>query len=82
MPYQTDAETMWRDDGLYDVLAVIGYNDSPPIPGVGSAVFLHVARQLADGLGPTSGCVSLKLDNLLAVLARCAPAQLIRIATI
>jgi L,D-peptidoglycan transpeptidase YkuD (ErfK/YbiS/YcfS/YnhG family) len=82
MPYQTDAETMWRDDGLYDVLAVIGYNDSPPVPGVGSAVFLHVARQLGAGLGPTTGCVSLKLENLLAVLAGCTPGQTIQITTI
>jgi L,D-peptidoglycan transpeptidase YkuD (ErfK/YbiS/YcfS/YnhG family) len=82
MPYQTDAETMWRDDSLYDVLAVIGYNDAPAIPGAGSAVFLHVARQLADGLGPTSGCVSMEIENLLTVLARCAPGQQIRIATI
>jgi len=80
MPYQTDAETMWRDDGLYDVLAVIGYNDAPPIPGVGSAVFLHVARQVGAGLGPTTGCVSLKIENLLTVLAACAPGQMIRIA--
>jgi len=82
MPYQTDAETMWRDDGLYDVLAVIGYNDAPPVPASGSAVFLHVARQVAGGLGPTTGCVSMKIENLLTVLAGCAPGQMIRIATI
>jgi L,D-peptidoglycan transpeptidase YkuD (ErfK/YbiS/YcfS/YnhG family) len=81
MPYQTDAEVMWRDDGLYDVLAVIGYNDAPTIPGAGSAIFLHVARQVGDGFGPTSGCVSLKLENLLTVLAACQPGATIRIAT-
>jgi L,D-peptidoglycan transpeptidase YkuD (ErfK/YbiS/YcfS/YnhG family) len=81
MPYQTDAETMWRDDGLYDVLAVIGYNDAPPIPGAGSAVFLHVARQRGDGYGPTTGCVSMKIEDVLSVLAACTPGAMIRIAT-
>jgi L,D-peptidoglycan transpeptidase YkuD (ErfK/YbiS/YcfS/YnhG family) len=81
MPYQTDAETMWRDDGLYDVLAVIGYNDAPPVPGLGSAIFLHVAREAGAGLGPTTGCVSLRLPDVLTVLAACAPGAMIDIRT-
>ena len=39
-------------------------------PGLGSAVFLHVARA---GYPPTEGCVALALDDLLAVLAEAAP---------
>jgi L,D-peptidoglycan transpeptidase YkuD (ErfK/YbiS/YcfS/YnhG family) len=79
LPYQTDAETMWRDDYLYDVLAVIGYNDAPAIPGAGSAIFLHVARSDGDTLKPTVGCVSMKIENLLAVLAACTPGSMIDI---
>jgi len=79
MPYQTDAEAMWRDDNLYDVLAVIGYNDAPPVPGAGSAIFLHVARQNGNTLLPTSGCVSMRIDNVLAVLAACSPGTMIDI---
>jgi L,D-peptidoglycan transpeptidase YkuD (ErfK/YbiS/YcfS/YnhG family) len=79
MPYQTDAETMWRDDHLYDVLAVIGYNDAPTVPGAGSAIFLHVAHDLGDHYGPTSGCVALKIDDLLSVLAACTPGSRIDI---
>ena len=72
MPYHTDAEALWRDDHAYDVLAVIGYNDAPPMPGAGSAIFLHVMRTGADGAPlPTAGCVALKLEDLLAVLAAC-----------
>jgi L,D-peptidoglycan transpeptidase YkuD (ErfK/YbiS/YcfS/YnhG family) len=82
MPYQTDAEVMWRDDGLYDVLAVIGYNDAPPMPGAGSAIFLHVARADGDTLKPTVGCVSMRIENVLAVLAACSPGTMIDIRTL
>lgn len=77
MPYQSDAEVMWRDDHAYDVLAVIGYNDDPPHPSRGSAIFLHVAREENGSFRPTAGCVSMKVENLLAVLADCSPATMI-----
>jgi L,D-peptidoglycan transpeptidase YkuD (ErfK/YbiS/YcfS/YnhG family) len=76
------AETLWRDDHAYDALVVIGWNDAPVVPGAGSAIFLHVMR--TDDAGqprPTSGCVSLKIEHLLAVLAACTPATRIRIRT-
>jgi len=79
LPYRADAETMWRDDPLYDVLAVIGYNDAPPVPGAGSAIFLHVARQNGNALLPTSGCVSMRIEHVLAVLAACSPGTMIDI---
>lgn len=80
MPYQTDAEIMWRDDSAYDVLAVIGYNDAPPIPGAGSAIFLHVMRSdVANVPLPTAGCISMKMDDLLTVLAGCEPGTIIDI---
>ena len=83
LPYPASAEKMWRDDGLYDVLAVIGYNDSPPVPGRGSAIFLHCARELGNGkLGPTVGCVSLRKADVLAVIAECTASTAIRIHTI
>ena len=79
LPYRASAEKMWREDHLYDVLAVIGYNDAPAVPGMGSAIFLHVAREGEDGkLMPTVGCVSLKLADLLQVLAACTPSTAIR----
>jgi L,D-peptidoglycan transpeptidase YkuD (ErfK/YbiS/YcfS/YnhG family) len=81
LPHQTDAETMWREDHLYDLLAVIGYNDAPPVPGRGSAVFLHLAREEAGRLLPTIGCVSMRLPDLLTVLAACGPDSSIDIRT-
>ncbi|MFQ5972449.1 MAG: L,D-transpeptidase [Alphaproteobacteria bacterium] len=65
LPYRASAERLWRVDGLYDLLGVMSYND-PPIPGRGSAIFLHVA---ASGYAATEGCVALALGDLLAVLA-------------
>jgi L,D-peptidoglycan transpeptidase YkuD (ErfK/YbiS/YcfS/YnhG family) len=81
LPHMSGAEPMWRDDAAYDVLAVIGYNDAPVIPGAGSAVFLHVARPNAagDGFEPTAGCIALKAADLLTVLAACGPASVISI---
>ncbi|NQV22041.1 MAG: L,D-transpeptidase family protein [Rhodospirillales bacterium] len=69
-PYPASAEHLWRDDGLYDLVVVIGYNLAPVAPGMGSAIFLHVAT---DDYGPTEGCVALARADLLEVLADCAP---------
>jgi L,D-peptidoglycan transpeptidase YkuD (ErfK/YbiS/YcfS/YnhG family) len=46
----------------YDYAAVIAYNTAR-VPGLGSAVFLHVG-----GGGPTAGCVSLPRAELIRVL--------------
>lgn len=54
---------------VYDYGAVIAYN-SARVPGLGSAIFLHVAA------GPvTAGCVSLPVAQLLSVLTWLDPAQ-------
>lgn len=70
LPHPARHETMWRADHLYDVVVVLGHNDSPPVAGAGSAVFLHVAKP---GYAPTEGCVALARDDLLAVLRGVAP---------
>ena len=44
VPYSAHGEHMWREDGVYDLLVVIGYNTGPIVPGLGSAIFLHIAR--------------------------------------
>jgi L,D-peptidoglycan transpeptidase YkuD (ErfK/YbiS/YcfS/YnhG family) len=79
-PYLGRHEALWREDGLYDLLAVIGWNDAPPVPHRGSAIFLHVAASGPFGLEPTAGCVALALADLRAVLALCAPDTRIDIA--
>jgi len=62
LPYPASAETMWRDDAVYDIVVVLGHNDDPIVPGAGSAIFLHLMRE--DG-GPTEGCVG--VDRALAL---------------
>jgi L,D-peptidoglycan transpeptidase YkuD (ErfK/YbiS/YcfS/YnhG family) len=66
LPYAASAERMWRDDRLYDLVVVLGYNDDPVVPGRGSAIFLHLATK---DFTPTAGCVALGRDDLLFVIA-------------
>lgn len=70
LPYPARHERLWLEEAVYDVIVVIGHNDDPPVPGMGSAVFLHVAQP---DYGPTEGCVALALDDLLTVLAEAGP---------
>jgi L,D-peptidoglycan transpeptidase YkuD (ErfK/YbiS/YcfS/YnhG family) len=65
IPNEWSHEKMWREDGLYDLVVVIGYNDDPPEGEWGSAIFLHIAR--AD-MSPTRGCIAFARDDLLALV--------------
>ncbi len=64
-PHGFSAEHLWRDDGLYDVIVPIGWNDAPVVPGRGSAIFLHCT---APGHPVTAGCVAVDRDALVALL--------------
>ena len=66
LPYPGRHEVLWRDDEIYDVIGVLGWNDDPPRRGEGSAIFLHLAR--AD-YAPTEGCFALARADLLVLLA-------------
>jgi len=66
LPYAASCEQLWRDDHLYDLIVVLGHNDDPPVPGFGSAIFLHIA---SPGYTTTEGCVALSREDLLEVLA-------------
>jgi L,D-peptidoglycan transpeptidase YkuD (ErfK/YbiS/YcfS/YnhG family) len=58
-------------------VVVLGYNDDPPVPGKGSAIFLHLARP---GYTPTEGCVALGEADMETFLARVKPGDSVRIA--
>lgn len=66
LPHPARHERLWREDALYDVVAVLGWNYLPVIRHRGSAIFLHVA---GPGLAPTDGCIALTLPDLQALLA-------------
>ncbi len=66
LPYPGLHEELWQHDGVYDVIGVLGWNDAPVIRGLGSAIFLHVARP---DYSPTEGCIALAAADLRALLA-------------
>jgi L,D-peptidoglycan transpeptidase YkuD (ErfK/YbiS/YcfS/YnhG family) len=66
LPHPAHCETLWRKDAVYDLILPLGYNDDPPRAGLGSAIFMHVARR---DYRPTQGCVALALPDLLSLLA-------------
>jgi L,D-peptidoglycan transpeptidase YkuD (ErfK/YbiS/YcfS/YnhG family) len=76
LPFGPSHEKMWRDDDVYDVVVVIGHNDTPVVKGLGSAIFLHVARE---GFTPTEGCVALTLPDLTRFLRQVGPDDMIKI---
>jgi L,D-peptidoglycan transpeptidase YkuD (ErfK/YbiS/YcfS/YnhG family) len=76
VPNDWSAEKMWREDGLYDLVVVVGYNDDPPEGEWGSAIFLHVAR---DDYAPTKGCVAFSQADLMELVALIGPATRLRI---
>lgn len=77
LPFAAGHEALWRDDHLYDLVAMLGYNDDPPEAGKGSAIFLHLAPPDS---GPTAGCVALARPALETVLSAMEPGSRVRIA--
>ena len=67
LPHPARHERLWREDAVYDVIGVLGWNDAPVRRGRGSAIFLHLARP---GLPPTEGCVALPGADLRRLLAQ------------
>jgi L,D-peptidoglycan transpeptidase YkuD (ErfK/YbiS/YcfS/YnhG family) len=77
LPYPASAERMWREDGVYDLVVVLGYNDTPVVPGAGSAIFVHVARP---DYAVTEGCIAVALKDLVELVNRAAPGDALRVA--
>jgi L,D-peptidoglycan transpeptidase YkuD (ErfK/YbiS/YcfS/YnhG family) len=65
LPYPSHTEKLWRTDGIYDLLVVVGYNMNPTQPGAGSAIFLHIARP---NFSPTDGCIAVSRGILLKLV--------------
>ncbi|MEE2930717.1 MAG: L,D-transpeptidase family protein [Pseudomonadota bacterium] len=65
LPFAASHEALWRDDHAYDLIVELAHNDAPVVPGMGSAIFMHVTHD--DGR-PTAGCVALAASDLLAIL--------------
>jgi len=77
LPYAVSVDRLWRDDHLYDLIVILGYNDAPVVPGAGSAIFMHLARK---GFAPTQGCVALARSDLEAILTLASPGDALAIS--
>lgn len=76
LPYPASHEDLWREDGLYDLIVVIGYNTDPVVFGKGSAIFLHCAS--SDFAG-TEGCIAIAREALVPLLGLLGPGSRITI---
>jgi L,D-peptidoglycan transpeptidase YkuD (ErfK/YbiS/YcfS/YnhG family) len=74
LPYATLDERLWREDALYDLIAIVGFNDAPVVPGKGSAIFIHLAQP---DYTRTQGCVALSLADLTQALVQLGPDDLL-----
>ena len=74
LPRAFSAESLIRSDDAYDVIIVLGHNDTPPVPGQGSAIFFH----LSEGR-PTAGCVAVDRADMLSLLPLLAPGDMMEI---
>lgn len=76
LPFAGGHEILWRDDAVYDLIIPLGYNDDPPTPGAGSAIFLHVARP---DFTPTEGCLAVSLPVLTVLVSDFEPGDAIEV---
>ncbi len=74
LPVEEDVRVDWKSSedlfsfAVYKYVIVIEYNTSFPMPGMGSAIFLHCS-----GNKPTAGCVSVPEDFMLKLLEIIVP---------
>lgn len=78
LPFSGHHEKLWRKEAIYDLIAVIGYNDRPIIHNAGSAIFIHVATP---EFRATEGCVAFSKQVLLKILEEWGPTSAIEIRT-
>jgi L,D-peptidoglycan transpeptidase YkuD (ErfK/YbiS/YcfS/YnhG family) len=61
--HKTSEEHLMRDDHLYDIVIVLGWNDAPVKKRRGSAIFLHLSKGKS-----TAGCVAVSLNTMRYIL--------------
>jgi L,D-peptidoglycan transpeptidase YkuD (ErfK/YbiS/YcfS/YnhG family) len=79
VPNDWSHERLSREDGLYDLLVVVGYNDDPPEGEWGSAIFLHIARE---NFSPTRGCVAFERAALIELVGLLTPSTRLRVLSL
>jgi L,D-peptidoglycan transpeptidase YkuD (ErfK/YbiS/YcfS/YnhG family) len=66
LPAKYSHEKLYRNDNLYDLIAVLNYNIDPIIKNKGSAIFFHIAK---NSYQETKGCIALKKKHLLKIIS-------------
>ncbi len=80
LPRETSHERLARADQAYDAIVILGHNDGPPVPGMGSAIFFHQWVIGADGVPKaTEGCVAVAPEGMRAILPLLRPGMAMRI---
>jgi L,D-peptidoglycan transpeptidase YkuD (ErfK/YbiS/YcfS/YnhG family) len=67
LPSKYSHEKLYRNDDLYDLIAVLNYNTNPIIKNKGSAIFMHIAK---NSYKKTEGCIALKKEHLINILVQ------------
>ena len=67
-PFGGDSEALWTEAHYYPAFVVVEYNVDPAVPYAGSGIFVHASTGV-----PTTGCVSIPLPDLWALLRWLAP---------
>ena len=67
LPNKFNYEKLYRNDRIYDLLAVLNYNTNPVVKNKGSAIFIHIAK---NNYEPTAGCIAVKKGDLIKLLQR------------
>jgi len=67
LPSKYSHEKLYRNDDLYDLIAVLNYNTNPIIKNKGSAIFMHIAK---NSYRKTEGCIALKKEHLINILGQ------------
>ena len=76
LPYPASAEHLWLESAVYDVVVVLGHNDDPVVPYMGSAIFLHLSQP---DYSPTAGCVAIPRTEMEALLKLARPGDAVEI---
>lgn len=81
LPRSWSHERLRRDDAAYDIIVVLGHNDAPPVPGMGSAIFWHLWVPGEDGAPrATEGCIAIAREDMDRILPELKPGMAMEIA--
>ena len=67
IPFDGSYENLWREDELYDVIIVLGYNDNPIVQGKGSAIFIHISKE---NMEFTKGCLVINKEDMITLIKK------------